>query len=335
MLSGTPRHRTSSRPLLAAVALAATLGAQAAAAQPSPPATAGWAPRAAPMVEVPAGPFLMGSAASDRHALARERPQRTIELSTYRIDVYEVTNARYELCVQAGVCAPARVEGVDRKDYYKDSEAPLQPVVGVTLADAKAYCAWVGRRLPTEAEWEKAARGPAGGVFPWGDDPPSCELANYNKCGMVAREPGLLHAGQSPYGALDMAGNVIEWTSTPYTSRALRTMPAKDPPDAHRPKAWHVVRGGSWGSYSTQCRAAMRRAWKPGFAGHTIGFRCAASGPLPGAAAANTEPASPSPATPGATPASAVPASSGPAPASPAPASAQPPAGAPAAPGPQ
>ena len=261
--------------------IVAAIAPASSAAQPADAPAVQWAPREAPMVEVPEGPFLMGSSKADRQALKREKPQRTIVLSTFRIDVYEVTNARYERCVAAKACAPPRIQGVDRKDYYLNTEAPAQPVVGVTLADARAYCAWVGRRLPTEAEWEKAARGPQGQLYPWGDEPPTCELGNYNKCGMVARAPGVLHAGQSPYGALDMAGNVIEWTSTPYTAGALRRLPARDPVDADRPKAWHVIRGGSWGSYPTQLRSAMRRAWKPGFAGHTIGFRCAASGPAP------------------------------------------------------
>ncbi len=270
MLTRTAQFVTLSVTMLATVAQAK--GPAGAPAHPGKP----YAPRAAPMVEVPAGEFLMGSSKDDHRALARERPQRRIYLSTFWVDVFEVTNARYEKCVAAGVCKPARQKGVARKGYYADTDAPLQPVVGVTLEDAATYCEWVGRRLPTEAEWEKAARGTDGRTYPWGNQPPTCELANFRGCGMVARTPGSYPEGVSPYGAHDMAGNVIEWTSTPYTSDYLRKIPDKDPPDPKR-HGWRVIRGGSWGSYGVQLRAAMRRAWKPDFAGHTIGFRCVSS----------------------------------------------------------
>ncbi len=128
----------------------ATASAPAAPATPasSPAAPPGdLAPRDAPMVEVPAGSALLGSGPADREALPREKPQRQVTLAAFWIDRYEVTNSRYAQCVQAGKCAPAHRRGVDRPGYYADTDAPLQPVVGVTFKDASDYCAWVGRRL--------------------------------------------------------------------------------------------------------------------------------------------------------------------------------------------
>ena len=229
-----------------------------------------------PMVKVPAGAFKMGSDNKDKDALKRERPRRTIDLSTFWIDVHELTNGRYEKCVEAKGCAKARTKGVPRRGYYARTEAPDQPVVGVTLKDAQDYCRWVGRRLPTEMEWEKAARGTDGRIYPWGNQKPNCKRANYNRCGKVALRPGSKPKGVSPYGAHDMAGNVIEWTSTIYNADFLAKMKAKDPPEPLRGH-WRVIRGGSWGSYTNQIRSATRRAWKPDFAGHTIGFRCVSS----------------------------------------------------------
>ena len=240
------------------------------------PRVAAAEPKQAPMVEVAAGPFLMGSVKADKDALKRERPQRRIELSGFWIDAREVKNAHYEACVAAKACKGARQVGGTTARYYAGTRKPEQPVVGVTLRDAKAYCAWVGRRLPTEPEWEKAARGGDGRLYPWGNERPTCERANFTKCGGVAKPVGSHPTGVSPYGALDMAGNAIEWTSTTYKGTALKTMPDKDPPDPKR-GGWRTIRGGSWGSYSSQTRSAFRRAWDPRNAGHTVGFRCASS----------------------------------------------------------
>jgi serine/threonine-protein kinase len=236
------------------------------------------------MVEVPAGSALLGSGPADREALPREKPQRQVTLAAFWIDRYEVTNSRYAQCVQAGKCAPAHRRGVDRPGYYADTDAPLQPVVGVTFKDASDYCAWVGRRLPTEAEWEKAARGTDGRIYPWGGQPPTCELANFNQCDKVALPVGSRPAGRSPYGAEDMAGNVIEWTTTPYKGNYYAKLRDRDPVDPPG-GGWRTLRGGSWGSYPNQVRTAFRRAWDPTFAGHTIGFRCASSSAPPTAPA--------------------------------------------------
>ncbi len=231
-----------------------------------------------PMIEIPAGPFLMGSARRDREALKRERPQRQVTLPRFFIDRLEVTNAEYERCRQAGRCGEARRVGGKTKKYYAGTSAPGQPVVGVTFKDAQDYCAFAGKRLPTELEWEKAARGTDGRIYPWGDEAPTCERANDQTCGMVARPPGSLPGGASPYGVLDMAGNVIEWTSTPYRADLLKTLNAERPAEP-KGRGWRVIRGGSWGSYPRHVRSAFRRAWDPKNAGHTIGLRCARPSP--------------------------------------------------------
>ena len=126
------------------------------------------------LLPVPAGEFLMGSdPAVDKDAQDDEKPQHTVYLDTFWIDKTEVTNAQYQTCVSAGACS--------QSEYADDSHfnAPNQPVVGVSWNDATAYCEWAGRRLPTEAEWEKAARGTDGRIYPWGNDAPTCELAQY------------------------------------------------------------------------------------------------------------------------------------------------------------
>jgi len=122
------------------------------------------------LMYVPAGEFLMGSLDSDHNATADEKPRSTVYLDTFWIDQTEVTNAQYTLCVQAGTCLAPLYDGSNTRDsYFSYSQYANYPVVFVTWDDAFNYCKWVDRRLPTEAEWEKAARGPDGRTYPWGE----------------------------------------------------------------------------------------------------------------------------------------------------------------------
>ena len=180
------------------------------------------------MVYIPAGTFLMGSSSDDPDTYPDEFPQHEVYLDAFWIDRTEVTNAMYAAFLNAeGNRSEGGATWLDADDYgvwIEESSgewSPMSgyedhPVVEVTWYGAKAYCEWAGRRLPTEAEWEKAARGEDGRLYPWGDDSPNCNLANYNLCGEGTDEVGMKPDGARPYGALDMAGNVWEWVADWY-----------------------------------------------------------------------------------------------------------------------
>jgi serine/threonine-protein kinase len=222
-----------------------------------------------------------------------EQPQHTVYLDAFWIDKYEVTNAQYRRCVKAGVCqAPMTC---DRGEpTYEDTSKAEHPVVCVSWYRAKAYCEWTGARLPTEAEWEKAARGADGWIYPWGNTPDGSKL---NSCDVNCPEHewkdalandgyaytapvGSYPAGASPYGAVDMAGNVWEWTQSlwgenrerpdfkyPYNPEDGRenTEASKD--------VLRVLRGGSW--YIAGVRIADRHGCRPRDRNPDVGFRCA------------------------------------------------------------
>jgi iron(II)-dependent oxidoreductase len=242
----------------------------------------------APMILIPAGDFEMGIDRSeipeltnwakgyDQSAQASwfedETPYHKVYLSAYYIDVYEVTNEMYKKFMDAtGYKAPKF-----RNDpRYND---PKQPVVGVTWDDAKAYCEWAGKRLPTEAEWEKAARGGLiGKMFPWGDTP-SHDYANY--AGTVGND---LWEGSAPvgkfapngYGLYDMAGNVFEWCADLYNKDYYSNSPGENPegPDSG---STHVVRGGGFGYTANFLRVSDRfGSYFSSNAYPFVGFRCA------------------------------------------------------------
>jgi len=182
-----------------------------------------------PMVLVPAGPFLMGLPENDLLAEDHEKPQRTVEMPAFWIDVYPVTNARFARFLGAGGYDEHRwwlAEGWEWKQRTRARspnmwgeagwDAPEQPVAGVSWYEADAYARWAGRRLPTDAEWEKAARGTDGRRYPWGDDWPGPALANFNLYVGRTSPVGLYPAGVSPYGCHDMAGNVNNWCADWY-----------------------------------------------------------------------------------------------------------------------
>jgi formylglycine-generating enzyme required for sulfatase activity len=223
------------------------------------------------MVGVPAGEFIMGSPAGE--GADDEHPQHTVSLDAFWIDRTEVTNAQYRGCLDAGACA--------KPQYWGDSayDADGQPVVGVVWNDAEAYCKWAGARLPTEAEWEKAARGTDGRVYPWGNEDPTCERANYNTdCVGKPALTGSYPASASPYGALDMAGNVWEWVADWYAADTYGPSPQQNPtgPDSGDRR---VLRGGSWNMGPVHARCAYRDGNVPGSRFNYLGdgFRCSVS----------------------------------------------------------
>lgn len=245
----------------------------------------------AEMVYVPCGPFVMGSDPGE--GFDDERPEHTVALSGYCIDRAEVTNAQWRSCVAAGGCRPPAggPSSRTRADYHANPAFDDYPVINVDWDQATAYCARAGKRLPTEAEWEKAARGgcetiaPAAcGIedertYPWGDSSPTCDIAGFFGClrdtsGVGARSP----AGDSPYGAQDMAGNVWEWVADWYDAACYATC-ASDCLDPAGPGSsvdgTRVQRGGSWSSDPGLLRAAHRVRSNPSNAADDVGLRCA------------------------------------------------------------
>jgi len=218
------------------------------------------------MVYVPAGEFLMGSSDADGQARDDEKPQHTVYLDAYWIDRTEVTNAQYRKCVEAGACREPECWSV------RD-----QPVVCVGWGDAQAYAAWVGGRLPTEAEWEKAARGMDGRIYPWGNGAPDCSRANYSSCVGRPAVVGSYPAGASPYGALDMAGNVWEWVADWYEEGYYARSPDRNPQGPAYGGLW-VVRGGSFYLGRDYARCASRyRNFPLGDWSNNYGFRVVVS----------------------------------------------------------
>jgi eukaryotic-like serine/threonine-protein kinase len=178
------------------------------------------------LVYVPAGEFLMGSTYADTFAQEDEFPQHTVYLDAFWIDQYEVTNKQYAQCVEAGACkAPKNTGSTMRESYYGNPEFDDYPVIEMRWQDANAYCIWAGRSLPTEAQWEKAARGTDGRMFTWGNDNLNESLLNYNKNVGDTTKVGSYEAGKSPYGAYDMIGNVWEWVADKYSQGLLLQIP--------------------------------------------------------------------------------------------------------------
>ena len=240
-------------------------------------------------VEIDAGDVLIGSdemsviVSGQYVSYWDERPEHEVYLGGYHLDIYEVTNFQYRRCVAAAACTePTSKASRTRDDYYDNPEYGGFPVVGVTYEQASQYCAFAGKRLPTEAEWEKGAKGPAPNdqTAPWGylqedeDWTPLCDKGNYGLCTPDTTLIGSYEDGISHYGLYDMTGNVMEWVADWFHTSYYNESPSTDPtgPDSGN---YRVVRGGSWNTGWFDGRVVRRRYAKPEQLNDGIGIRCA------------------------------------------------------------
>jgi eukaryotic-like serine/threonine-protein kinase len=237
---------------------------------------------------VPEGAFRMGGV--DPQASLDEKPDHSVTLHGYWIDKLEVTNAMFSLCVNAGACEPPRTfKSATRPSYFGNPEFNDYPVIYVTWTAANQYCKWAGRRLPTEAEWERAARGDGVNTYPWGMEAPDGSRANFNAMLGDTTRVGSFPAGASPFGALDMAGNVIEWVNDFYLSDYYKNPITNNPtgPLARSNFFNRVARGGSYMDAASNIRVSKRSSVAGpnpnasvgsddyyGTSASRIGFRC-------------------------------------------------------------
>ncbi len=243
--------------------------------------------------EVPEGPFFMGDS---NPSLPDQCPERSVHLSAFAIDRLEVSIGEFDECIDAGACSE-RTEICE--DVVPEQDHEQLPATCVSWESAQGFCEWRGGRLPTEAEWEKAARGEEGARFAWGPTPPSCLLANFryvtNYC-----QGGLVEVGgyasstavgsvvddtQSAYGLLDTVGNAWEWTADWYDYTTYKDAPDTDPPGpelcsvspvAPRGECSHkVIRGGAYNTVEGTVRGSTRSLMIPTWSDRNLGFRCA------------------------------------------------------------
>ncbi len=234
------------------------------------------------MAYIPGGIFEMGSRRSlrelnpvdllntDRHALGPENPAHEVHLDGFYIDIYEVTNADYMEYVQTtGVKPPAFANDLD-------FSGAKQPVVGVNWKEANQFCEWKGKRLPTEAEWEKASRGKRRIHYPWGNEPPDKTKVNFNEEVNKTTEVGSYEAGKSDYGVYDLSGNVAEWTHDWHYPEYYLFSPKENPPGPEDGQ-YKVIRGGNWKNSAHDVNMVYRNATVPKLRSKTLGFRCVKS----------------------------------------------------------
>ena len=240
------------------------------------------------MVRIPAGTFLMGSDRKvDRNAYPAEFPQRKVYLDAYEIDKYEVTTVQFLKFVLASNRDPLIDWQYDGGNFQETMAN--HPVMHVSWFDADAYCKWAGKRLPTSAEWEKAARGEDGRIFPWGNEPAGLSRANFGRTGLsgpVRDRPERLllyppiisvdkyENGASPYGVFQMAGNVAELTADWYDPNYYKKAPDRNPKGPEK-GTQRAFRGGGWIDSTTTVRPAQRNGTEPNTKMNWLGFRCA------------------------------------------------------------
>jgi formylglycine-generating enzyme required for sulfatase activity len=216
------------------------------------------------LVAVPGGPFTMGHGGADN-------PEHIVTLSDFWIYQTKVTNQQYALCVKAGQCTPPNLTddlGYNDVAHFND------PVTGVTWSQASAYCTFVHGALPTEAQWEKTARGPNGLIYPWGNGAPTCDYLNFNNCVGKTTNVTTYPQGQSYYHALDMEGNALEWVADWFNASYYTNSPAQDPLGPDSSPLGRSIRSSSYKSNPDQVAAFTRRYDVPTAHSRELGFRC-------------------------------------------------------------
>ena len=221
------------------------------------------------LVYVPGGDFIMGANDGDN-------PQHTVTVSPFWIYRSEVNNAQYAACIAAGECSPLQDQEAASK--LADPTLRERPVVGVMWEQADAYCKWAQGELPTEAQWEKTARGPQGNIYPWGEGEPSCDLINFNSCLGDTSNIRQYPSGKSYYEVLDLAGNVFEWVRDWYDLNYYPTAPLIDPQGPPNGLE-RSVRGGSFQSSRDDVLSANRFSLDPIKVRPDLGFRCIVENP--------------------------------------------------------
>jgi len=224
-------------------------------------------------VDLPGGTFTMGT---DAPHWPDATPAHEVTVSAFSLDRYEVSNAAFAACVACGVCEPPEQDGSfsGREPYYGNEQYEGYPVIYVTWHQAKAFCEGLGSRLPTEAEWELAARGTAGRSFPWGNDDATPGHANFEYTFGDTTPVTDLSQGSTPEGAANMAGNVWEWVADTWAAGYYAASPPADPKGPEEGPL-KVARGGSYGSTSAQIRPYARASFLGTGTYSNVGFRCA------------------------------------------------------------
>ena len=220
---------------------------------------------------VPAGEFLMGASHYDSGLDENELPQHSVYLDAFWISKTQVTNAMFTACVNTNICNYSVSHTTN--PHYLDPLYANHPVVYVSWEMAQTYCNWTGGRLPTEAEWEKAARGPDGVRYAWGEELPRLKFVNANNEYGTTTAAGIFPYGKSYYGVFDMGGNVREWVSDWYNAAYYQTTPDRNPmgPSTGDKK---VLKGASFSDNYRYCRVSNRLAHEPKSPGNVRGFRC-------------------------------------------------------------
>jgi iron(II)-dependent oxidoreductase len=247
------------------------------------------------MVLIPAGWFIMGSDKKvDRNAYQAEFPQRRVYLDAYEIDKFEVTTVQFLKFVLASDLQPLIDWQYDGGNFQETMAN--HPVMHVSWDEADAYCKWAGKRLPTEAEWEKAARGEDGRIYPWGNQMAGLSRANFGRTGLsgpvrdrperLVLYPPIISVDKydnavSPYGVFQMSGNVAEWVADWYDSKYYATAPDKNPKGPEK-GTQRSFRGGSWIDSTPSVRVAQRNGTDPHTRMNWLGFRCARDVNRPG-----------------------------------------------------
>jgi formylglycine-generating enzyme required for sulfatase activity len=227
---------------------------------------------AATMAKIPAGEFTMGRTEEGKPY----SPEHRVSVKEFLIDQTEVPVRHYKACVDCGACEPPLRDGshTGREPYYGNEDYNYHPVIYVRWDDAKAYCEGIGKRLPTEAEWEKAARGADAAEFPWGADSPNKDRANFYGVRNDTDPVESHEAGKSSHGLFNMAGNVWEWVEDTYDPSYYDGSPASDPPGPD-PAVIKVMRGGGFMSSPDQLKTYFRAGEVGTAAFSYVGFRCA------------------------------------------------------------